>query len=580
MDEKQFRTLWDKVVTPEALDSDRIGKTYKSSEMTFSQVVTVFPEDEESTFSSKETIAPGLNTFSEKNTVAPQPFIEQNLASQILPTQLAFQKNYQDFKEINRGGMGVIYCAQQSKFDREVAIKKMLPSAQKDKFLAESLVTAYLEHPNIIPIHDIEENEQGEILIAMKLVKGVSWKQLLYPKTTEEQEKADQYDFEAHLQILLSVCDALNYAHNKGIIHCDLKPENIMIGDYGEVLVMDWGIAVDINKKVEEIRTFHKDTIKTPMGTPCYMPPELAEGRGKDISYATDVYLLGGILYEILHKKPPRRNKNLWLTLLDAKEGNIANVSYSIPKELKCICYKAIAKSQQNRYSSIDRFKMDIERYLSCYHKSIQMSEKAGECLTKSLICSRKIKLEVTSLEEEIKTTKSSITFYISKKAKKRVECTKEKIQEQEKKRLLVNDMFLESIFTFKNALELWNENLEAQQGEMRARLEYAKFAFHNGDTHIASLQIEKFDLKNLKFEIQREIKELQKAIKGKGDIYFILKRNFASLGGNSVAFFFIFLCTLPIIILWPIIEMFLKDDPSTTRDILDIFGLSKKEKD
>ncbi|BBM86185.1 protein kinase domain-containing protein [Candidatus Uabimicrobium amorphum] len=456
MKNSEFKSLWTKVVGAELLKSNEVSATYKSNNMSFSNDITMLPDDiAAETFSSSETVAPhnSSHTFSEENTIAQQQNATFSKEETIAPVSQSQQINlncksdYQNFREINRGGMGIIYEAQQSKLKRKIAIKKMLANAPKEKFLAESLVTAYLEHPNIVPVHDMEQNENDEILLAMKLVKGLSWKQILYPKTQEENEKATQYDQQAHLQILMTVCNAIDYAHSKGIVHCDLKPENIMIGDFGEVLVMDWGIAVDINENTKEQRTLCKSDITTPMGTPCYMPPELAEGRGEDISPATDIYLLGGILYEILHKEPPRKGKDLWQILFMAKEGQMPHFDETLPNELIHICRQALAKNISNRYVNVGEFKTAIEDYLS-HHKSIVIAQEAEKILE---------------------------------------ECTSAEASEMKHEE--VYRMFTKSIATFEQAIELWQDNEAAKQNLLQARNLYIKTAIANDDIGIAETQ-------------------------------------------------------------------------------------------
>ncbi|BBM86182.1 protein kinase [Candidatus Uabimicrobium amorphum] len=342
----------------------------------------------------------------------------------------------------------------------------------RDKFLAESLASAYLEHPNIVPIHDIQQNDNDEILLAMKLVKGTSWKQLLYPKTEEEKEKAKKYSQQTHLQILVNVCNAISYAHSKGIVHCDLKPENIMIGDFGEIYVMDWGIAVDVTDNIDDKRTFHKSSITEPMGTPCYMSPELAEGRGQDISYATDIYLLGGILYEILHKKPPRKEKSLWLTLLAAKKGKMPVFDRAIPEELIKICQQALAKNATQRPQNVNSFRIAIEDYFKHY-ESIIITQKAEKILEK---------------------------------------CTDKKARGMKKTQLY--EMYTKAITGFEQAINLWQENENAQKSLLKAHNLYTKSAIANDDFGIAKTQIEHL-------HETKERKALQKKISKKEAVKF-----------------------------------------------------------
>ncbi|BBM86262.1 serine/threonine-protein kinase [Candidatus Uabimicrobium amorphum] len=482
MDEKQFRTLWSKVVTPEVLDSDKISETYKSKDASFSSSLRVSAQQ---TFSGDETIhsndPPAAGTFSGNPTVHAEDAARVTFSAQetfdsrsTAPNKKNFglQQDYQNYQEINRGGMGIIYKAEQTKLKREIAIKRTLPQVEKNKFLAESLVTAYLDHPNIVPIYEIDEHDEGDLLLAMKLVKGISWKNLLYPQTEEHKKKAEEYDQQKHLQILMNVCNAISYAHSKGIVHCDLKPDNVMIGDFGQVLVMDWGIAVC--KIPGEKRTFHKDDITTPMGTPCYMPPELAEGRGKDICNATDIYLLGAILYEILHRKPIRNAKSLWLTLLDAKKGHIPEFADNIPQELRELCLKSLLADTAARHQSVTEFQDSLQNYLM-HSESIALQHKAKTLLTN---CQ-----------------------YISKE--------KGKLNEEEQHYLY--DNLSQTIVLFHQARELWEENQQISDGEYEARVAYVDLALKIGDLGVANTQLKKLQQM---FPEDKSIKFLAKVLR------------------------------------------------------------------
>ena len=145
--------------------------------------------------------------------------------------------DYELLEVIGEGGMGVVYAARQSSIARTVAVKMLKPSAkvgeeQRDKFISEAVVTGELDHPNIVPIYDLGANDDGALFYSMKRVQGTPWDKVLHQKTLDE-----------NLSILLRVADAVAFAHARGVMHRDLKPENVMLGDYGEVLVMDWGLA-------------------------------------------------------------------------------------------------------------------------------------------------------------------------------------------------------------------------------------------------------------------------------------------------------------------------------------------------
>src|SRR5262249_29593447 len=151
-------------------------------------------------------------------------------------------------REVARGGMGAIREAEHVSLRRKVAMKVMLSGKQASRdaalrFEREAQVLAQLEHPNIVPIHDLGIDEQGQVFYTMKFVKGVTLKNVLEEIKTSNAETISKYPLTNLLTIFQKVCDAVSFAHSKGVIHRDLKPENVMLGDFGEVLVMDWGLA-------------------------------------------------------------------------------------------------------------------------------------------------------------------------------------------------------------------------------------------------------------------------------------------------------------------------------------------------
>ncbi len=228
---------------------------------------------------------------------------------------------FQRQEEIARGGMGIVFRGRQNSLERHVAIKQSLAVASdrsRERFLIEARVTAYLQHPNIVPVHELGENDQGNCLMVMKLLGGSTWDSLLHPA---EQSGDKPLDWDSSIDILLKVCDAIGYAHSRDIVHCDLKPENVMIGEFGEVVVMDWDIAVDMREgEVDDARGLRRQHIKNPMGTPTYMAPELALGDGAAIGKQTDIYLLGAILCEILTGEPPHKGDNL-MAMVSQSQG-------------------------------------------------------------------------------------------------------------------------------------------------------------------------------------------------------------------------------------------------------------------
>ena len=298
-----------------------------------------------------------------RNAVTLQPGEQRPAAPPSSPLASAEAARFQLVREIGRGSMGAVFRGQQGSLAREVAIKKSLrlkdPKAH-DRFVAEARVTAFLEHPNIVPVHELGQEPDGALLLVMKLVGGQSWDDILHP------DGGPAPDLEGSLDVLIRVCDAVSYAHSRGIVHCDLKPENIMVGEFGEVLVMDWGIAMDVRPvSPQEARGFHPSEITGPAGTPAYMAPEQARGQGTRIGPWTDAYVLGSILYEILVGRPPHSQGNLWATVMRAASGEPPEWSgSSVPKPLRAICERAMARDPKDRYANARELQEALRGYL------------------------------------------------------------------------------------------------------------------------------------------------------------------------------------------------------------------------
>ncbi|WP_372367428.1 tetratricopeptide repeat protein [Candidatus Uabimicrobium sp. HlEnr_7] len=450
MDKDEIKHLWEKIITKDHIEDSDGGETYRSKDWPPQPTAPTLPMI---SFSKQSTfdMTPAPPTAANEFTIGGAP--QQELA-ETAPTE-DFQydtsaevkhpnNHYELLNEIARGGMGVVYKGCQNSLRREIAIKKIINDNQnnRNKFLCESIVTAHLDHPNIVPVHELAQNENGETFLAMKLVGGREWKQILYPKNDNSQAK--KYDTLAHLNVLLNVCNAIAYAHSKEIVHCDLKPSNVMVGEFGEVLVMDWGIAVEIGEKHRGL-TVHKTMIDGPMGTPYYMPSELASGHGMEIGPWTDIYLLGGILYEILMRTPPHKGHTM-TAIFAAIMGQQPKFSDDIPQELQQICLKALSKNIKDRYQSVDEFSKAIQKYLQ-HRESLIISQKAKNTLQKCLTSNK------------------------------------------QNSDLLYSD-FAQSVAGFEQALQLWSGNENAQLGKEQARIEYAKVALKQQDFGLAQAQL------------------------------------------------------------------------------------------
>ena len=271
---------------------------------------------------------------------------------------------------LGEGGMGVVYNARQASVDREVAVKMLKPDMvkneqQRRKFLSEAAVTGELDHPNIVPIYDLGQNAEGALFYSMKKVQGTPWSKVIGQKSLLD-----------NLSILMKVADAIAFAHARGVVHRDLKPENIMLGDFGEVLVLDWGLAVatEGHRPTPNVSAAYNIA-----GTPAYMAPELAFGPLERIGRHSDIYLLGAILYEVITGKPPHTGKNARDCLKAAAKNVIAPTEKR--GELVEIARKAMATEPAERHASVQALQDELRQY-QAHSESIALCERAEQELT------------------------------------------------------------------------------------------------------------------------------------------------------------------------------------------------------
>ncbi len=350
-------------------------------------------------------------------------------------------------EEVGRGGMGIVLRARQRSLDRDVAVKLLRRSLDDDSdgsrsFLAEALTNGLLEHPNIVPVYDLGRSADGELFLAMKLVGGSSWSELIASK---RRPLVDE------LHVLSQVCNAVSYAHSRGVTHNDLKPSNVMIGEFGEVLVMDWGLASSFGAREEGSLLCHRDEIHGPCGTPHYMAPELAEGRGRDIGPWTDVYLLGGILYKLLTGRPPHSASNALEALVRAVSHEIEPLDASIPVELRALCERALDADPGQRHPSVQAFQQELETFLR-HRESLQISSRA------------ELQLSACTAQDGAA------------------------LDEAGRNKLYTT--YAAAVAGFTSARSLWPGNPRAIRGVGRARRAFARAALERGDLGLAGAQL------------------------------------------------------------------------------------------
>ncbi|MBP5591671.1 protein kinase [bacterium] len=325
---------------------------------------------------------------------------------------------YEIMEELARGGSGRILVVFDRHVGRKIAMKELLsdiskaPSQDDDpqvtairnRFLREARVTGRLEHPSIVPVYEIGQHPDGSFYYTMRLVKGTT----LLSAIKKCRSVFDRLELLPHFY---HVCNAVAYAHSKGVINRDLKPSNVMIGEFGETVVLDWGLA-KIKGSDETVFVRHDDegvgktVVGQAIGTPSYMPPEQAEGNIGEIDEISDIYSLGAILYQILTGKTPfsgRTTDEIIRKVLNENVESAVQKDRDIPPELAAIAEKALSKSKDERYASVGEMIDDLSAYMSgrkvgVYHYSVFESLKFVAVRHKAAFISTLIIFTVTFL--------------------------------------------------------------------------------------------------------------------------------------------------------------------------------------
>ena len=296
--------------------------------------------------------------------------------------------HFQLGKELGRGGMGIVCTATDTKLGRRVAIKCLhgnrSGASAHESFTEEAQITAQLEHPGIVPVHELGTDEHGRPWLAMKHVSGATLADCIADWHADANGRLSPSRVRKMIGVLHRVLDAIAFAHNQGVIHRDLKPANIMVGTYGEVMVMDWGLARPLGRGGDaELRERTRPIVATDRrgenpsrtmegdihGTPACMAPEQAHGRLDEIDERTDVFALGGLLYHMLTNRQPYEGATVLAVLGKAAKRDLLPPHRraprnGIPRELSAIVMKAMATRPADRYESARAFQADLQAWL------------------------------------------------------------------------------------------------------------------------------------------------------------------------------------------------------------------------
>ncbi len=286
-----------------------------------------------------------------------------------------------------RGGLGEVFIAHDTQLNRNVALKQILERWREhpdcnERFLLEAEITGRLEHPGVVPVYALGRQADGRYYYAMRLIRGVTLEVQIkryHDSAASSDPAARSLELRKLLRRFIDVCNTIDYAHSRGVVHRDLKPANIMLGSYGETLVVDWGLAkrVDVAESstaVESMLVPSSGSGSVPtqygsaLGTPHYMSPEQAAGNVDQMGPATDIYGLGATFYHLLTGRPPQTDSSLQRVLEKVKRGDFPRpsaVSPDVARPLEAICLKAMQHEAEQRYASAGDLARDLESWLA-----------------------------------------------------------------------------------------------------------------------------------------------------------------------------------------------------------------------
>lgn len=389
-----------------------------------------------------------LREATPSDTVRPEQSLDETLADAVQPhDRPVVRRGLQDFGEVlGEGGMGIVRVATQSALDRIVAVKSLRlddpPPRVVQRLLQEAWVAGVLDHPNVLPVHDIVLDDDGKPHIVMKRVEGRPWTQFALDPELVRETFGARDPLEWNLRVFLQVCNAAEYAHEFGILHRDLKLDNVMIGRFGEVLVLDWGVAVALDDRWGDRIPLARNEFLV-AGTPRYMAPEMAIGDGPALSPATDVYLLGGVLHHVLTGRPPHQGDKVEDVLRGIPGLEVELLG--VPRALQRIVRTALANDPAERFQTVASLHQAVDAFLD-HRGSLRIALRAERALT--------------ALEDGI---------------------------EGEVDRRELHNRFGAARFGFEQALHEWPANPQAQEGQRKARILMARWELDHDEPGTAA---------------------------------------------------------------------------------------------
>ncbi|MBI5512623.1 MAG: serine/threonine protein kinase [Deltaproteobacteria bacterium] len=350
---------------------------------------------------------------------------------------------------LGEGGMGRVDLGHQRALGRDVAIKRVRPDrfggAAVDALLHEARITGALEHPSIIPVHLLGRDLEGRPLMVMKRVEGVSWRTLLREPEHRAWGEHREDRLGWNLEVLSRVCDAVHFAHARGVLHRDLKTENVMVGAFGEVYVLDWGIA----------RRLEDPSPVTIAGTPGYMAPEALDEDSRPTVRA-DVYLLGSMLHEVLVGHTRHQGKSREELFAAARRSDPVAYPSTVPAELAALCNRATARDPAERPADALAFKAAVQDFLQ-HRGSVALTAEANARLEE--------------LSAAIRALAASATDDAG-----------------DARRASIRRLSGECVFGYRQALRVWGENGPAREGLRRCLSESVAFELDQRSATVAAM--------------------------------------------------------------------------------------------
>jgi serine/threonine-protein kinase len=311
------------------------------------------------------------------NTGSGEPHVEQDSS-----TRAASRTRRYGIKRFHSaGGLGRVWLVRDESIRRDVALKELRPEQSTDpdsrqRFLNEAQITGQLEHPNIVPVYELSDSpESGLPFYTMRFVRGQTLRDAIRDHHRRcEEGRAEPLELRRLLNAFVNLANAIAFAHSRGVLHRDLKPENVILGDFGEIILLDWGLAKVVGAREDEV-CVTLDQASDPLltqpgsvlGTPAYMSPEQAAGHGSRVTERTDVYGLGAVLFEILTGRPPHQGPSVQAIIEAVIRGETPRprqVSSSVPRGLDAVARKAMAKLPEDRYARASEIADDVQRWL------------------------------------------------------------------------------------------------------------------------------------------------------------------------------------------------------------------------